>query len=360
MRLSDRDLCAVLLGSSLALSGEEQGRPLTARRFSQLLDALKNAGGRPEDLLSDTDAENLLQALGLDSEDRTGIGSLLSRKDSALKELEDLGKRGIHVMTLFDPEYPRMLRRKLKKTQLPPLFYYAGDPKLANMVGIGVTGSRRLDDAGRRFTERLAEKAAEEKLVIFSGGARGTDRTAEMTAACTGGAYVSYLAEPLLKQIRKQDISQDAACGKGLFLSDEAPDEPFTAGHALCRNKYIYASGMAAIAVEADLQRGGTWDGALYSIVHGLTRTFIWDNKDFPGNQELIRRGGIPYDPAEDRPLADLLELPEMMKDLPKTPEGLTERSKKQPERQERQPGQGAGKSEAGWHQMSLKEFGMM
>lgn len=349
MEISERDLCVVLLASALADPEGEQSRPLTARPFHLLMAELKNAGIMPEDLLSGSEEENLVRDLNLSADAQGRIRLLSARKDSAVKALGNLEERGIHVMTVFDPEYPRMLRRKLRETQLPPLFFYAGDPKLAGMAGIAVTGLRQPDAAGRDFTEKLAEKAAEEGLAIYSGGARGTDQIAEKTAAGKGGVYVSYLAEPLSIQIRKQELRQDAEAGRGLFLSDAAPDTPFTAGRALGRNKYIYASGIAAFAVEASLGKGGTFNGALYSIAHRLTKTFIWDNKDFPGNQELIRRGGIPCGFPDERPLADLCG-------RPKQQGGKKEA---EPADWENPPEESAA-DEAGWHQMSLKDLGMI
>ena len=51
---------------------------------------------------------------------------------------------------------------------------------------------------------------------------------------------------------------------------------------------------MATVVVRSDLNKGGTWAGATESLKHRWTRTYVWDNRQYPGNQKLIELGAIP------------------------------------------------------------------
>lgn len=48
------------------------------------------------------------------------------------------------------------------------------------------------------------EKAASERLIIYSGGAKGIDSTSEKAAVESGSAAVSFIADSLLSKIRKK------------------------------------------------------------------------------------------------------------------------------------------------------------
>lgn len=54
-------------------------------------------------------------------------------------------KNGIDVVTQFDADYPILIKRKLIK-KAPPVFFYSGDISLAKKIGIGVVGSRNIDE----------------------------------------------------------------------------------------------------------------------------------------------------------------------------------------------------------------------
>lgn len=167
-------------------------------------------------------------------------------------------------------------------------------------MGIGVVGSRKITDEGMQFTKTLVEKAVSEKLVIYSGGAKGVDVTSQTVALNCGGAVVAYIADALIQKIKKNDIAKSIADGKLLLLSDLKPDVGFSAGRAMNRNKFIYASAMGTFAVESEYNKGGTWTGATEAIKNKWGKVFVWDNSSF-GNKKLIEAGGCAYDITEEK-----------------------------------------------------------
>lgn len=186
------------------------------------------------------------------------------------------------------------------KKKAPPILFYAGNLELAKKIGIAIVGSRNVDDEGIEFTKKLVQKAANEKLIIYSGGARGVDTISEMTALHSGSAVVSFLSDSLLSRIKKQEVIKYLIAGTLLLFSDVKPDVGFTAARAMNRNKYIYASAYGAFVIESDYNKGGTWNGAIESIKNDYTKTLIWNNKKYNGNLKLIENGGIPYEMTEE------------------------------------------------------------
>lgn len=297
MVFSDNAMCAILLCSYLGSRSDDSPKPLSLGEWNTLLERLAEVKEEPGIILQNE--SSWAGKMDYPGEFIERINGLVLRGGNAALELDELDRKGIHVITLFDEDYPILLKRKLKK-KMPPVLYYAGNISLAKKIGIAVTGSRAVDEDGIEFARRLVEKAAKEKLVIYSGGAKGVDTVAETTAIQSGGAVVSFIADSLLSKIKKKQVTADIISGNLLLISDVKPDAGFSAARAMNRNKYIYASSYGAFVVSSDYNKGGTWNGAVESIHNNLTKTLVWDNKNYAGNQKLIEKGGVPFDITEE------------------------------------------------------------
>lgn len=297
MDYSEKAMGAILLCSYLGLEEKDSLKPFSLGEWNAFLDDLMGIEEEMSILFSND--QSWKEKLHYSDEQLERISGLLARGVKVAFELDSLEKKGIRVVTLFDADYPILLRRKLKK-KMPPVLFYAGNLELAKKIGIAVAGARNVDDDGVEFTKRLVEKASREKLIIYSGGAKGVDIISETTAINTGSAVVSFVADSLLSKIKKPETLKNIVSGKLLLLSDMKPDAGFSAARAMNRNKYIYASAYGAFVVESDYNKGGTWNGAMESIKKGYTKTLVWDNKKYNGNQKLIENGGVAFEMTEE------------------------------------------------------------
>lgn len=300
MRFSDNAMSAILLCSYLGIDNSDTVKPLSMKEWNEFLDKSVQCGRQPGDVMN----QEFLKDAGYSYEYTERIKRLMSRGGTVAFALDELEKKGIHVVTQFDSEYPVLMKRKLKK-KIPPVLFYAGDISLAKKIGIGVVGSRNVDEEGIRFTQKLVEKAAAERLIIYSGGAKGIDTVSERAAVAYGSASVSFVADSLLSKIRKKDILDSIIHNKQLLLSDVKPDAGFSAARAMNRNKYIYASSYGTFVVASDYNKGGTWTGATEALRNEWTKVFVWQHKEYGGNEKLAEKGAIPYDFSE----LSLLEL---------------------------------------------------
>ena len=109
----------------------------------------------------------------------------------AEKELAEVKKAGIRLITWAEAEYPKLL------TQIydpPPLLYVRGNVELLSRHAISMVGTRRPTPYGNQMAERLARDLAERGLVIVSGLARGIDSSAHRGAcAASRGGTIGVL-----------------------------------------------------------------------------------------------------------------------------------------------------------------------
>ena len=279
MKLSENAMSAILLCSYIGINKDDVLKPLTLREWNDLLDRLIQCGQKPGAIMDD----GLLKEIGCSTDFMERIKRLISRGSMAAFALDELEQKGIDIVTQFDSDYPILIKRKLKR-KAPPVLFYAGDISLAKKIGIGIVGSRNIDDDGVQFTQKLVEKAAAEHLVIYSGGAKGIDMVSERAAVEFGSAAVSFVADSLLSKIRKKDIFDSIILKKRLLLSDVRPDVGFSAARAMNRNKYIYASSYGTFVVASDYNTGGTWAGAVEALKNQWTKVLVWQNKKYSGN----------------------------------------------------------------------------
>lgn len=312
MNFSDNAMSAILLCSYVGIRRDDLAKPFSQGEWNIFLDRMKEQKQEPGAVLAQD--FSLWKDMKYSEVEISRIHKLLHRGGNVAFELDDFARKGIEVITQFDADYPVLLKRKLKK-KTPPVMYYAGNIDLAKKIGIAVVGSRNVDEEGIAFTRKLVEKAAQERLIIYSGGAKGVDSISENAAINAGSAVVSFVAESLIDKIKKKDILNNVMQGKMLLLSDVKPDVGFSAARAMNRNKYIYASSYGAFVISSDYKKGGTWAGATETLKHEWTKVLVWNYKEYEGNMKLIERGAIPYELSEER-LYDVITKKEVYSQL--------------------------------------------
>ena len=92
------------------------------------------------------------------------------------KYLQDLETQNIECLTIFDENYPLLL----KEIENPPLIlYFKGEIPTQNCFA--VVGSRKMTSYGKFVTEKFTQDFVANDLVIVSGLAKGVDATAHGT-----------------------------------------------------------------------------------------------------------------------------------------------------------------------------------
>lgn len=253
----------MLVAPLLAGGRTEAGLLLTPKEYTRLVQTLQQLDSRPGELLG-SEASELLDTLACDF-DRDRLDRLLARGMQVSLALEQWKQLSIQVISRADPLYPRRLKKALGYRS-PSLLYFCGNPALLNKGGLAVVGSRQVDPDLLAYTRDLGALAATAGCTIVSGGARGVDQASMQGAAAAGGKVVGVLAHDLARAVMQRDNRNALMNHELLLCSPFDPAAGFKAWQAMDHNKLIYALADAALVVQSDVGKGGTWSGAREQI----------------------------------------------------------------------------------------------
>jgi len=223
--------------------------------------------------------------------------------------VEQLNHDHIHLLTVLDDNYPRLLKTSLKPEQTPPVLFYAGDLRILERQTIAIIGSRKAGEESLAFTRTVSSYLAQQGANVISGNARGVDRTAYEGATSTEGCTTVVLPHGIrkLSGVQWRALLAEIEAGKVLLLSQFHPDAQWVVSRAMERNKVVTGLAQIVIVAESDTE-GGTWAGATGALRQNRP-LYVRDtasSSTLPGNKALIEQGGHPL-PWPTEQLADVL-----------------------------------------------------
>ncbi len=280
---------------------------LTSGEFKRLVRLLGENRRQPGDLLGPDAADVLEKTRHLIEPDQ--IQRLLERGFLLSQALEYWHARAIWVVGRTDDAYPSRLNTRLAD-DAPPILYGCGDVSLLDNGGLAVVGSRHVDDALVSYTENIGRLAASAQRTLISGGARGIDRAAMRGALEAGGSVSGVLADSLERVALTREHREVLMDGRLVLISPYDPGAGFNVGHAMQRNKLIYALSDATLVVSSDLDKGGTWNGAVEQLdkLHFVPVYVRTNGEPSKGLEALQRKGALPWpDPNTPESLDEAL-----------------------------------------------------
>jgi len=303
---------AILLLTAPLIAGRSEPSPdlLTPGEYKRLARHLHQLSREPADLLSGG-ADDILR----DTQplfDSARLQRLLARGFALSQAIDRWQTRAIWVVSRADPDYPQRLRDRLKDDR-PAVLYGCGDRTILDTGGLAVVGSREVDDALIEYTQGIGRLAAKSRKTLVSGGARGIDQAAMRGALEAGGKVSGVMADSLEKSAMNRDNRSLLMDGQLVLMSPYDPGAGFNVGNAMQRNKLIYALADAALVVNSDFEKGGTWAGAVEQL-DKLRFVPIYVRSDGQTNKALAamqRKGARPWsNPSDVDGFIDVLENP--------------------------------------------------
>lgn len=256
---------AILLLTAPLLAGRGSGTPdlLSLSEYKRLARHLRNIQQQPGDFLS-PGADALLRTC-TPVIDATRLQRLLDRGFLLAQVVERWQQHAIWVLSRADSAYPRRIKARMRE-DAPPVLYGCGNIANLETGGLAVVGSRHVDEDLIQYTLEVGRGAAQFRWTVVSGGARGVDQAAMQGALEAGGAVTGVLADSLEKASLNRANREALLQGALVLTSPYDPSAGFNVGHAMQRNKLIYALAEAALVVRSDLNKGGTWAGAVEQL----------------------------------------------------------------------------------------------
>lgn len=263
----------LLLTSNL---GNPDRKPLTVAQFRELI----NRTG--QNRVFDADRNMTVQdfiSMGYSVGFAEHIFSLLQEEEQLGWYLAQARKTGCVPITRATERYPLILRKRLGADS-PGCLWAKGDLSLLDTPAIALVESRELNPRNQEFAREAGRQAALQGLTLVSGNARGADKTAQNACLKAGGRVISVVADSLASHKPKEDM---------LYLSENGFEEEFSSQRALSRNRCIHALGRIVFVAQAQLHKGGTWDGTMKNLRRGWSPVVcFWDGSEAAAELEQL------------------------------------------------------------------------
>ncbi|MDO8570744.1 MAG: DNA-processing protein DprA [Candidatus Daviesbacteria bacterium] len=166
------------------------------------------------------------------------------------KYIESIKKSGISWITLFDENYPKLL----KEIYDPPvILFYKGEILESDKKAIAVVGTRKMTSYGKLVTEKLTKELIGFGVTIVSGLARGVDTEAHKCAISANGRTLAVLGGGLNHVFPPENIelAKKISSGFGAIISEFPPDHPSLPGNFPARNRIISGLSRGVLVTEA-------------------------------------------------------------------------------------------------------------
>lgn len=297
---SNTQAILLLTAPLITRRGDSSRGMLSLAEYNRLALILRQRQKQPADLLA-PEAHELIEVCA-ELFGRARLDALLGRGFLLSQAVEQWNARAIWVISRADALYPKRLKTSLKE-DAPPLLYGCGNTALLEKGGLAVVGSRQVSDELIHYAENVGRMSAEAQRSVLSGGAQGIDRAAMQGALVAGGDVAGVLADNLEKAALAREYREPLMAGRLVLISPYDPAAGFNVGHAMQRNKLIYALADAALVVTSDFEKGGTWAGAIEQLDRlRLVPVFVYNSPNSgKGNAALLNRGGRPWPNPQSR-----------------------------------------------------------
>ena len=251
--MNPRERGFLLLTSHL---GDPDRRPLSPAQLRMLASRVQMG----ESISTDREmtAADLI-ALGYGRDMAAQILRLLEQEDLLDHYLRRAKKQDCVPVTRVSDHYPLLLRQRLGQDS-PGCLWAKGDLSLLHTPAVSLVGSRDLGEENRRFSQAVGRYAARQGLTLVSGNARGADKAAQNACLAAGGNVISIVADSLSSHEQRERV---------LYLSEEDYDADFSAQRAISRNRCIHTLGRMVFVAQANLEKGGTWNGTVKNLRSG-------------------------------------------------------------------------------------------
>lgn len=207
----------------------------------------------------------------------------------------------IHVMTIFDPEYPSLL----KEIYQPPwvLYLKGKTPLLRKNPKLAVVGSRTPSSYGEKVIKALFPGLIERGVLIVSGLAKGIDALSHQTAIQYGGNTIGIIAGGFFHLYPKENQKLAIEMMQNhLLISEYLPNSRPERWQFPARNRIISGITRGTLVIEAK-SKSGSLITSNYAVNEGREVFAVPGeifNHESVGTNELIQQGAKLVKNAQD------------------------------------------------------------
>ena len=191
----------------------------------------------------------LIRVPGIDKKIASNIVHNKDGEGFADDQLKQVNKLGARIVTIWDPEYPELLKRIYDP---PALLYVLGKFTTLDRSAVAIVGTRTPSAYGELVAESFSRDLAQLGLTIVSGLARGIDTLAHSAALKAKGRTIAVLGSgldvPYPSENRK--LLEDVAA-HGAVVSEFAMGTKPDATNFPRRNRIVSGLTLGTVVVES-------------------------------------------------------------------------------------------------------------
>ncbi len=242
-----------------------------------------------------TNTSELMETEGISKELASRIRKVSSNKDSIRKLLEKeiklLNKIGGRIITVWDNEFPQLL----KKIYDPPLILYLmGNFDEMDKYSVAVVGTRQPTNYGKIQTEKIVADLVQQNITITSGLARGIDSVAHSAALKNNGRTIAVIGSGLdiIYPAENKKLFNEIK-ERGVIISEFPLGTIPNAENFPRRNRIISGLSLGTLVIETAVT-GGAMQTARLALDQNREVFAIPGNlgvKQSEGTNMLIQRG---------------------------------------------------------------------
>ncbi len=220
--------------------------------------------------------------------------------EAAKKIADACARREIRVVTLWDTDYPPLLREISK----PPLVLYCRGT-IPPRACISIVGTRDADGESRAIARRIARELAQAGLAITSGMAVGIDREAHLGALDEGGMTIGVLANGIdvIYPAQNCDVYREILRRGNCALVSEYPPQTRAGKWTFARRNRIISGISAATVIVQAGEKSGALITARYAVEQNRD-VYVCAGPAYDGSyagcHDLIRGGATLISSADD------------------------------------------------------------
>jgi DNA processing protein len=197
--------------------------------------------------------EHELTAFGLRPGQARTIAQGLTEK-FVEDRLRQYRQTGIDIMTIYDRNYPELLRQS---AQPPWVLYGIGDWGKLTRPAIGIVGSRTPTVYGKKVAADLGSSLADNGFAVVSGLARGIDGCAHEGVLAAGGDTIAVLGCPPDRIYPPENAALHREISRrGLIVTEYPLGTAMKKGMFPMRNRIIAGLSLGIVVVEAARESG--------------------------------------------------------------------------------------------------------